>query len=327
MERKYIETVEGSPRPADIYEPHMPGVDVLSNIGELFEAARRALEGEGEPIENLVEGQRAVAIVTPGRMIVYQPCPPPGSMEDERIREMRRLMPPQEERKVAVVSYTMLDALMQDETKTKCIPFLGILMAYAYVGYNVVVFEGHPTAFESGVRGCDVLMVDSGMLPFMQADWGGVAFRVMRPGAKIYVHGRKTFSLMPVARSGNAQGWQYSEPDGEASYANCLLTTLARGTSPSARITSGLPLPDLAGLTNDPDELGWIAGLPFRYDRLDADEVIKIISGIAKWHGLFKNKGEIDAKLALEGKGLVPVHFALRFTKDAEGRRQLLIER
>ncbi len=326
MERKYVRTAEGSPRPPDIFEPHMPDVDVLSNIDELFELTRRELEGEGAPVENLVEGQRAVAIVTPGRMVVYQPCPPPGSLEDERIREMRRLMP-KGARNIAVVSYTMIDAFMQDEAKTKCIPFLGILMAYAYVGYNVVVFEGHPTAMESGVRDCDVLMVDSGMLPFIQEDWFEAARKVMHPGAKVLVHKRESFTLTPVAPSGRAPGWQYTEQDGENSYANCLLMTLATGTGPGARITSGRPLPDLAMLTNDAEQLDWIAGLPFRYDRLDADQVIELISGVAKWRGLFKTKGELDAQLALPGGKRLPVHFTLSLTKDADGRRQLVIER
>ena len=40
--------------------------------------------------------------------------------------------------------------------------------------------------------------------------------------------------------SGRAPGWQYSEYDGEMSYANSLLTTLAQGTSPSVLVTSGL---------------------------------------------------------------------------------------
>lgn len=328
MERKYIESVEGSPRPADIFEPHMPEVDVLSNMDELFAAARATLEGEGPPIETLAEGGRAVAIVTPGRIFIFAPCPPPGSMEDEKVREMRRLMPPQGERNVAVVSYTMLDALMQDETKTKCIPFLGILMAYAYVGYNVVVFEGHPTAFESGVRDCDVLIVDSGMLPFIQDDWFKVARRAMRPDAKVFIHKRETYTLMPVAPSSRAKGWQYSEHDGEESYANCLLMTLARGTNPSVCVTSGRPLPSLAELNTDPEELDWIEGLPFKYDRLDADRVIEIISSAAKWRGFFSKKGEINANLILgEGKEPAPVYFSLRFTKDAEGGRQLLIQK
>ena len=327
MEQRHVKSIEGSPSPTDIFEPHMPGVELLSDMDGLFRTARAQLES-GEPLtEGAARGQRAVAIVTPGRLVMFQPAPPPGSMRGEHVENAKKLMPPDPPLKISAVSYTLLEAFVKDETKTKCVPFLGFLTGFAYIGHNVVVFEGHPTAFESGVRDCDVLMVDSGMLPFIQEDWFEAARAVMRPGAKFFVHKRETFTLMPVAPSGRAPGWRYTEFDGERSYANCLLTTLAQGTSPSARVTSGRPLPDLAALTTNPEQLDWIAGLPFRYDRLDADEVIEVISGIAKWRGLFKTRGELYAKLALpDGKGLVPVRFTLTLTKDA-GRRQLVIER
>ncbi|MDQ3918488.1 MAG: hypothetical protein M3348_08420 [Acidobacteriota bacterium] len=329
MERQYIKSVEGSPRPSDIFQPHMPGVDVLSNIDEIFGLARSELLNAESVIENSVAGQRAVAIVTPGRMIMYQACPPPGSLSDERIEGMKKAMPPGQSLNISVVSYTLLEALTQDTTKTKCIPFLGILLAYAYIGHSVVVFEGHPSAFESGVRDSDTLIVDSGMLPFIQDDWAEVAYKTMRPGAKLYIHKRETYTLMPVARSDNAQGWQYSEPDGEASYANCLLMMLAKGKRPSAQVTSGQPLPDLADFTTDPEDLDWIKGLPFRYDRLDADEVTRIILHAAGWrrHHFFKTKGVLNARLADESKKLKMVSFTLTLTKDDRGRRLLQIER
>ncbi|HJQ32811.1 MAG TPA: hypothetical protein VJ866_11555 [Pyrinomonadaceae bacterium] len=328
MEQKHVRSIEGSPRPADIFEPHMPGVELLSDMDELFRTARAQLEGGEVPFEGGVKGQRAVAVVTPGRLIMFQPCPPPGSVRGEPVENSKKLMPPDPPLKITAVSYTFLEAFMQDEAKTKCIPFLGFLLSFAYIGHNVVVFEGHPTAFESGVRDADVLFIDSGMLPFIQEDWFEAARRVMRPGAKFFIHKRENFGLMPVGPSGRPPGWQYSEFDGEKSYANCLLTTLARGASLEARVTSGLPLPDLATLTTNPDDLNWIAGLPFRYDQLDADEVIETISGIAKWSGFFKKKGELNAKLALpDGKGLMPVRFTLRLTKDDGGRKQLIIER
>lgn len=328
MELKHIRSIEGSPRPADIFEPHMPGVELLSDMDALFRMAREQLERGEFPEQEMVKGQRAVAVVTPGRLMMFLPCSAPGSMPRGQVEKTKRLMPSGAPLKITAVSYTLVEAFMEDKTMTKCIPFLGHLMGFAYVGHNVLVFEGHPTAFESGARDSDVLLVDSGMLPFIQEDWFDVARKVMRPGAKILIHKREGYRLMPIGPSGRPPGWQYSEYDGERSYANALLTTLARRTSASARVTSGLSVPDLAELTTNPDELNWIAGLPFKYDQLDADEVIEIIAGIAKWRGLFKNKGDLNAKLALEGdKGLAPVHFSLRLKKDGGGRRQLLIER
>ena len=330
MELKHVKSIEASPPPVDVFQPHMPGVELLSDMDALFGLARSQLRSSEPPIEKSVKGQRAIAIVTPGRLIMYQPCPPPGSMSDAQVAPMKKLMPPAPPLNISVISYTVLEAFMEDETKTKCIPFLGNLMGFGYIGHNVVVFEGHPSAFESGVRNTDLLLVDSGMLPFIQADWMAVAHRVMVPGAKFFVHNRETFTLMPVARSSNAQGWQYSEYDGEVSYANCLLTTLARGKSRSAHVTSGHALPNLADLTTNLQELEWIAGLPFKYDELNADKVIKIIIRFAgwRWHHFFKTEALFHARLATgpNPNQLQPVSFFLKLTKDAKGKRQLQIE-
>lgn len=324
MEQEHVKASGGSPRPPDIFEPHMPGVYVMPDMDAVFRGARERFRGGGGG-----EG-RAVAIVQPDRTVAHLPCPPPGTMSGEAVRTSEALMPPEPPLDISVVSYTLSEALARDETMTRCIPFLGLLAGFAYVGHSVLVFEGHPTAFESGVRDADVLIVDSGMLPFIQGDWGGVAFRVMRPGAKVFVHRRETFTLMPVARSGNAQGWQYSENDGEASYVNCLLTTLAKapGGGP-ALLTSGRPVPSLADLTTDPDELDWIAGLPFRYDELDADEVIDMLKRVAGWgwyHNFTKGK-EFHTRLIMAGGESRFVSFALSLSKDAEGRRRLAVGR
>ena len=328
MELKHVKSIEGSPRPSDIFQPHMPGVELLSDMDALFGMSRSQLLSDELPIDKKVKGQRAIAIVTPGRMIMYQPCPPPGSMPDLQVAPIKKLIPSEPPLNITAINYTLVEAMMEDKTKTKCIPFLGFLVGFGYVGHSVVVFEGHPSAFESGVRGSDILLVDSGMLPFIPSDWVEIAHRVMRPAAKIFVHNRETFTLMPVARSINPQGWQYSEHDGEASYLNCLLTTLAKGTSRSAVVASGHALPNLADLTTDAQELDWIAGLPFKYDELDADEVIEIMLRFAgwRWYHFFKTRRVFHARLATRPNELKPVSFTLTLTKDAEGRRQLQIE-
>ena len=326
-EDTYVRSFEGSPEPADVFEPHMPGVDLFTDMDARFRTARDTLAKGDIPGEAFRQGQRAVAIMTPGRLIMFQPCPAPGSMPASAVEQEQRMFPPEPPLNISVVSYTFVKALAEDPSR--CIPFLGFLLAWSYIGHSVVVFEGHPSAFEAGVRDSDVLLIDSGMMPFMQDDWFRVAQKAMRPGAKIFIHQRRTYTLMPVAASGNEKGWQISEFDGEASYANCLLTTLAKGTSPAAEVTSGRPLPNLAGLTNDPQALDWIGGLPFKYDRLDADKVIAVILNAAgwRWYHLFKKTGVFRAGLATDAKHLEAVSFNLTLTKDAEGRRQLRIER
>jgi hypothetical protein len=327
MEQKYINSFDASSKPSDVFTPHMPGVDLLSDMDALFDKARHSLLTGEHLTEKDESGQRAIAIITPGRMTMFVECPTPGSLSNKSVAPMTMLFPSEPPLNIAVVSYTFLDALIQD--KPRCIPFLGYLVAWGYVGHSVVVFEGHPSAFESGIRNSDVLLVDSGMLPFLQVDWVEVAHKVMRPGAKIFVHKRETFTLMPIAKSGNAQGWQYSEHDGERSYVNCLLTTLSKGTHPLVLVTSGRELPNLADLATDPKELDWIAGLPFKYDKLNADEIIKIITQIAgwRWYHFFKTKGVFHARMITEHNEWKPVSFIITLTKDAEGRRQLRIEK
>ena len=78
-----------------------------------------------------------------------------------------------------------------------------------------------------------------------------------------------------------APGWRDCEPEGERSYANCLLTTLATGSVPSVVLSSDGPAPNLAELTQDPEELDWIAGLPFRYNLLQAVLVITNLVGFS----------------------------------------------
>jgi len=70
MDRTIIDSVPGSPEPADLFEPHMPGVDVLDDMDALFAQAR-------EQSANGPEG-RSVVIVTPGRMLMSVPTPALG---------------------------------------------------------------------------------------------------------------------------------------------------------------------------------------------------------------------------------------------------------
>jgi len=319
MERTIIDSVPGSPAPSALFEPHMPGVDVLADMDARFAWAREKSAGDGEGAH--------VVIVTPGRMLMETAAVPPGSMPERATQAARAVLRRDGPLDVAVISCTRLDALLADETKTKCIPFFGHLMAFAYLGHRVVVFEGHPTAFEAGVRGADLLLVDSGMLPFLQDDWAAVAFRVMREGARILVHQREGYALLPVVKANTPQGWRYTEPDGEGSYANCLLTTLAGVPDGSVTILAGAPLPDLARVARDPAELEWIASLPFDYARLNAEQVMAILLREAKpvRVGLFRREQVLKARLARNG-GLIDVAFRLTPGRTA-GRQHLQVDR
>jgi hypothetical protein len=119
-----------------------------------------------------------------------------------------------------------------------------------------------------------------------------------------------------------------SEPDGEASYANCLLVTLAKMRHPSIAIQEGRPVPNLATLTEDPQELFWIGKLPFKYDQLDTKLVTKILLRHAEFRlsSLLSRTWFLRARLALSAHESRFVCFRLSKTKTADGIRQLYVE-
>src|SRR5947208_12859430 len=89
-------------------EVRMPEVDVLPGMDALFDKARQAARGEGEMPPG-AHG-RHVIIVTPGRMMKFQPCPPPGSMADASVQNVERMMPSAVKRNVAAIAFTELEA-------------------------------------------------------------------------------------------------------------------------------------------------------------------------------------------------------------------------
>jgi hypothetical protein len=173
----------------NLFEPRMPEVDVRPDIEKIFDQARKAAAGEN------TQGQassRQVALVTPGRMLMLQPCPPAGSMPASVVGHVEKLAPSKVKRKIAVIGYTELKAVTTN--LGKAIPFFGLLSGMAYVGHSVWIFEGHPSAMAAGCKDADVLIVDGDMVPHLAPDWKVVAAGV-KPTIQIYVHDRATHSL------------------------------------------------------------------------------------------------------------------------------------
>lgn len=178
---------------ARLFAPHMPEVDVLPGIEATFDTARRAAAGEGElPTRG---AGRHVVIITPGRMLMFQPCPPAGSMPPAQVAAIEQMIPRAVRRNIAAIASTELPAVQTDAARA--IPFLGFLLGFAYIGHAVWVFEGHASALAAGCRDADVLLVDGGMAPHLQQDWQAVAAGAMRR-AEIYVHDRTTFTLRRI---------------------------------------------------------------------------------------------------------------------------------
>lgn len=289
----------------DKFTPRLLEVDVPDNLISVFAKARRIAAGL-EPGFHL--GEKHVVILTPGRTIISIPAPPKDLISPALLAGMKTWLG-SDSRNFAVVAYTNFEALMdEDNGKLKCIPFIPRLCILAGAGHNVVVFEGHPSALEAGLRDIGVLLIDSGMLPFLQPDWMNVAVRAMRPGATYFICGREKQNLLEIMPAPHSPGWRLKQPDGEASYAGCLLTVLGKRSGRSVLLTSGRPVPDLSTLTDDPEELEWISTLPFHYDRLDAGIVIGTIlkhagvnnDGPRLIPGL-KSRYTLNARLAQEG--------------------------
>lgn len=328
-ERKHLKSIEGDPRPSDIFKPHMMGVELFEDMEEVFREARRAAFGEDDDEVTrswkTIEGQRAVAIITPGRLTMFSPCPEPNSIPEEVIAQERMMMPPDPPLKISVISYTFIEALATEIDKA--IPFRGFLISWAYLGHSVIVFEGHPSAFESGVRDCDVLFVDSGMLPFIQLNWIDVASRVMNEGARIFVHDRATYTLSQITIKPDAA---QSKARAEAQYAELLLRLLMRATRSSIEITSGTMVPDLAELIIDPTDREWLSkSFSIEPEKLNADSIIDHFLQRTgwRWYTPFKTKGVLGSPVTTSDGRTKDWHFNLTLRKDSAGRRQLEIER
>ena len=303
------------------------GVELFEDMDELFREARRAASGEDDDEVThswkQFEGQRAVAIITPGRLTMFCPCAEPNSMPEEVIAQERMMMPPDPPLKISVISYTFIEALATEIDKA--IPFRGFLISWAYLGHSVIVFEGHPSAFESGVRDCDVLFVDSGMRPFIPLNWIDVASRVMNEGARIFVHDRATYTLSQITTKPDAA---QSNARAEAHYAEFLLRLLMRTTRSSIEITSGTMVPDLAELIEPADREWLIKSFSVEREKLNTDSVVDHFLQRAgwRWYTPFKTTGVLHSPVTTEERTGV-WRFDLMLRKDSVGRRQLVIER
>lgn len=353
MEFEHIDTVEAEYEPDDKFEPHMPGVDVLSDMDGFFEMARSLSDAEGyekklqdietakfvhkdSSLERPPVGQRYVVFVTPGRAIMPLPAAKPNSVSKEKLKPMRDILQTDRPLKITAISYTRLDAYLEDKTKTKCVPFLGFLLAFAYLGHDVLLFEGHPTALQAGVKESDFVLLDSAMLPFMQDDWAEVIFNSLNPNGRVRIHDREGYRLKTIVQQKSPPGWRETEPDGIASYVNMLLTTISKSgdRERTVVISSGQPVPNLLDLNNDPNEVDRYSHLPYRYEMLNTDEVIDLLINFST-----KSKGfsqtftqklastwTFTALLALAGGRQKNTTHQFRLASKKKGQRRLEIK-
>ena len=317
-DRKHIQSIEGGPKPSDLFQPHLMGVELFEDMDAVFQEARQLAAGQHPN-----SGQRGVAIVTPGRLIMLDPSPEPNTIPEDKLRPMLAVLPSNSPLNISVVSYTNIEALTTD--MDKAIPFRGYLLAWATAGHNVIVFEGHPSAFDSGVRDADVLLMDSGMLPFVQFNWFEAAVRVMRPDAKVFLHDRKTFTLSIFSK---AEGQPAPEPKVDANYTEFLLRTLMRAAQSSVEITEGEMVPDLSDLAITPTDRQWLKQNIER-DKVAAGKVIDSLLQKAgwRWYTPMKTSGTLKFRVPLNNGTVGNWQFTVTLTKTTAGKRQLRIDR
>jgi hypothetical protein len=312
--------------------PCMPEVDGSADIAQVFKEQRLSI---AQYLANTPAppGTRLciIGIVPPDRKLehslVMMPLPDPAPEGFET--RAKQALPGARQLNITAISYTGEKRSPDDQRK---LPFLSAVMQFAYIGHSVVIFEGHPSGLAASLRGADVLIVDSGMLPFLQADWFEMAQSIFRGKGRVRVFDRVTTELRPAVPCKTSPGWKYAtEDDGETWYANCLLTTLGKRPPIAVQLCPGKSLPDLHELASDPDELEWTSELPFQYDILNAGEVIDaIVQGTGASLAVGEGK-TIQAIVLYEQKGKkpreVPVKFQLLLGEDADHSRRLRIER
>ena len=333
-EPKHVESIEGDPPPEDVFQPHRMGVELFEDMDEYFDRARRVSAGEEPKFEQVpagrVEmGKTGIAIITPGRLIMFDPCPLPDSVPEDRVEPIRQIMPADPKLKISAIANTRLEALVKDIDRA--IPFRGLLNGSAYLGHNVIVFEGHPSAFESGVRGSDALVVDSAMKPFLQRDWVEVARRVMNQGGRIIVCDRETENFVQILNRGATPDQAVARIGQEGLYVAFLLTFLIRGDRSSVEVTSGSVVPDLAELTRKPEDLQWLSRQGFELAKLNADVVIdKLLRDAGwSWRTPFKKTGVLQSPIVTPDGSYVKKgwNFTVTLRKDASGRKQVEVQR
>ena len=163
----------------DLFTPRMPEVDVRPEIGAIFSRARAAA-AQTYIGEDGIE-RRQVIIITPGRLLVAKGSPQADEIPVELLTLLSELVPPQPFINIAVLAYTYLDALKVDIRRA--IPFFDFLLGLTALGHTVWVFEGHTSALTAGCMEADLLLVDSGLLPALEAhnpDWRTQALQAMR---------------------------------------------------------------------------------------------------------------------------------------------------
>ncbi len=173
-----------------ILASEMPKVDVPPDLEDRFTKAR-LVASRSKPANPTADpsGERCIVVVTPSRTFAILRSPARSAMPPQAVQALEKVAPSIRPLNITVIAYIQFDALLATEAKPA--PIIGLTIGLSHIGHNVVVFEGHPSAFHAGCRDADLLVVDETMIRHLQKDWEPAARSTMR-GSEILI----------VARSG-----------------------------------------------------------------------------------------------------------------------------
>jgi hypothetical protein len=222
----------------------------------------------------------------------------------------------------------------------------GAASLYTSTGGGVLGGQGHASVRAAANAFCDAGEKYVSDIPFSEAPPPRIADGLVRfslstraglrvvtlPDASLQDRDRPYFELFAGMHNLLAELRMMSSPrkerNDEAGFVNCLLTTLAQNAGSSASIHSDATLPDLAALTNEADQLKWIASHDFDYPKLNADLAIKTLLQLTSFGALsfMKSRGVLKARLATNAGRLEPVSFEVVRSKKG-GNLSLVIQR
>ena len=151
----------------------MPSVDSVADVDAVI-AKARAMAAEQD------DKGRSPVVITPSHGLLFPlGSVPPNSKRAEDVALMEKLVPRNPPVNITAIALNTVETLLDGGWK-RSIPFAGLLLGFAYIGHNVIITEGHPSILAAACKDADLLLVDAGMVPFLEADWSDVAWKHLR---------------------------------------------------------------------------------------------------------------------------------------------------
>jgi hypothetical protein len=148
---------------------------------------------------------RGVSLVRPDQIVYGLPAPPEGSLNPQMVEGVKSVFSSDTPRSIAAIAPA--DALAGDPAKpptlpdiARRVPFLGLLIGFAYVGHAVWIFEAQPSMMPAGCEDADILLVDSNAIATLPADWAEDAAAVMKnPNVLVFDRSRHKIGVLRTA--------------------------------------------------------------------------------------------------------------------------------